>query len=218
MTELRLSRLFKEDRNLPFLYFITNRKLCYPKPLEDVVHKSLDVGIRFVQLREKDLNSLDLYNLAKKIKSLTTKYGAHLLINDRVDIALAIEAEGVHLPVASLPLAKIRQLLGNNKIIGKSIHLPNSLNDKDITGIDFVTLSPVFKSAEGKVYKTKTIGIHRLKKAISTIPVPVYALGGVQPGNINELKNVGVSGIAVSGGIMKASDIKKKVGEYILNY
>lgn len=213
MTESKLSRQFKEDKKLPFLYLITNRKLCHPKPLEEVIHKALDAGIRFVQLREKDLNSLDLYILANKIKNLTDKYRAYLLINDRVDIALSIEAEGVHLTETSLPTKKVRRLLGNNKIIGKSIHLPISLTQKGFTDIDFVTLSPVFK---GKEYKTEIIGMDRLKKAVSTIPVPVYALGGVTPDYVKKLRNAKVYGIAVSRGILEASDIKKSVEEYLI--
>lgn len=215
MTESKLSRLFKEDKKLPFLYFITNRKLCYPKPLEEVIHKALDAGIRFVQLREKDLNSLDLYILAKKVKNLTDQYGAYLLINDRVDIALSIEAEGVHLTETSLPTEKVRRLLGNNKIIGKSIHLPIAISKKGFTDIDFVTLSPVFNNP-GKEYKTKIIGIDRLKKAVSITPVPVYALGGITPDNVKKVRNAKVYGIAVSSGILKASDIKKSVEEYLI--
>lgn len=214
MTELKLSKQFREDEKFPFLYLISNRKLCHPKPLEEVILEALDSGIRFIQLREKDLNSNDLYNLSKKIKTLTNKYGAYLLINDRIDIALAINADGVHLPEACLPVAKVRKLLGKKKIIGKSLHVPVSLNDMDYAEIDFVTISPVFKPG-GKAYKPKTIGTSRLKNIISTIPVPVYCLGGVKPYHIDELKNAGASGIAVSSGIIKTSDIKKKVKQYL---
>lgn len=215
MTESKSLRRFKEDKKLPFLYLITNRKLCHPKPLEEVICKALDTGVRFIQLREKDLNSLDLYILAKKIKTLTSKYRAYFLINERIDIALAIDAEGVHLPEASLPVVKARKLLGNKKIIGKSTHLPISLSNRDYACIDFITLSPVF-NAGGKDYKLKTIGINRFKKTIITIPVPVYGLGGIKPNHINELKNAGVSGIAISSGIMKAFDLKKKAKEYLI--
>jgi len=214
MTESRLSGPFKEDKKLPFLYLITNRNICCPKPLEEVVLEALDNGIRFIQLREKDLNSRDLYILAKKIKNLTDKFRAYLLINERIDIALAINAEGVHLPEAGLPLEEARKLLGNNKIIGKSTHIPLSLSSNDYSCIDFVTLSPVFNPG-GKDYKAETIGISNLKKTISEIPVPVYALGGIKPDHIIELKRAGASGIAVSSGIMKADDIKNKVEEYL---
>ncbi len=212
MTESRLSRPFKEDK-LPFLYLITNRKRCHPKPLEEIVFKALDSGIRFIQLREKDLNSLDLYRLAKKIKKLTSKYKAVLLINDRLDIALAVDAEGVHLPEAGMPASEARKLIGNDKIIGKSLHLPISLSHSDYRFIDFVTLSPVYDPGE-KEYQVTTIGINQLKKSILDIPVPVYGLGGIEPGHLSGLKNTGVSGIAVSRGIMNAVDVEKKVKEY----
>ena len=210
----KLSRPFKVVKQLPFLYLITNRKLCHPKPLEEVIFKALDAGLRFVQLREKDLNSVDLYNLAKKIKALTNKYKAYLLINDRIDIALAIDAEGVHLPEGSLPVAKARELLGVDKILGKSIHYPISLNKREFAHIDFVSLSPVFNT-KGKNYTYKPIGIDQFKKTVSTAPVPVYGLGGIKPGNIKDLKISGASGIAISNGIMTASFIKKTVKEYL---
>ncbi len=214
MIESKLSRPFKEDKTLPFLYLITNRKLCHPKSLEAVILEALDSGVRFIQLREKDLNSHDLYLLAKKIKTLTNKYKAYLLINERVDIALAVDAEGVHLPEESLPVVEVRKLLGDKKIIGKSAHLPLYLNDNDFTSIDFITLSPVFNPG-GKNYEVEAIGINKVKEAILTTPVPVYALGGIKPNHINELKKAGSSGIAISSGIMKADDIKKEVEEYL---
>ncbi len=210
----KLSRPFKVVKQLPFVYLITNRKLCHPKPLEEVIFKALDAGIRFVQLREKDLNSVELYNLAKKIKALTNKYKAYLLINDRIDIALAIDAEGVHLPEGSLPVAKARELLGVDKILGKSIHYPISLNKKEYAHIDFVSLSPVFNT-KGKNYKYKPIGIDQFQRTVSTAPVPVYGLGGIKPGHLNDLKSSGASGIAISNGIMTTSYIKKTVKEYL---
>ncbi len=202
------------DKKLPFLYLITNRKLCHPKPFEEVISEALDSGIRFIQLREKDLNSRDLQILTEKIKTLTSKYKAMLLINGNVDVALAVDADGVHLPEASMPVAEVRKRLGKNKLIGKSIHLPLSLSDGDYNCIDFVTLSPVFNPGE-KDYSPETIGIERLKEIVPALPVSVYALGGIKPNHIIELKRAGASGIAVSSGIMKADDIKNKVEEYL---
>ena len=214
MTESKLSGPSREDKKLPFLYLITNRKLCHPKPLEEVILEALDSGIHLIQLREKDLNSRDLHILAEKIKTLTSKYKALLLINGNIDIALAVDADGVHLPEAGMSVAEVRKRLGNNKLIGKSIHLPLALSDDDYNCIDFVTLSPVYSPGE-KDYNPETIGIERLKKIVPGIPVPVYALGGIKPNHIIELKRAGVSGIAVSSGIMKAPDIKKRVEEYL---
>jgi thiamine-phosphate pyrophosphorylase len=214
MTESKLSGPSREDKKLPFLYLITNRKLCHPKPLEEVISEALDSGIRFIQLREKDLNSRDLHVLAGKIKPLTDKFKAILLINGNVDVALAVDADGVHLPEASMPVAEVRKRLGKNKLIGKSAHLPLSLSDDDYNYIDFVTLSPVF-NPDKKDYNPETIGIERLKKIVTGLPVPVYALGGIKPNQIVKLKRVGVSGIAVSSGIMKVPDTKNKVEEYL---
>ncbi len=210
-----MSQQVKQLNNkIPFLYLITNRKFCHPKPFEDVILEALDSGIRFIQLREKDLNSRALHILAEKIKTLTSKYKAFLLINGNLDIALAVDADGVHLPEEGVPVVEVRKRLGKNKLIGKSIHLPLSLSDDDYNYIDFVTLSPVFNPGE-KDYKVETIGISNIKKTIPRIPVPVYALGGIKPNHIIELKRAGASGIAVSSGIMKAPDIKKKVEEYL---
>jgi thiamine-phosphate diphosphorylase len=120
----------------------------------------------------------------------------------------------VHLPEASMPVAEVRKRLGKNKLIGKSIHIPLSLNDGDYNCIDFVTVSPVFNPGE-KDYSPETIGIERLKEIVPALPVSVYALGGIKPNHIIELKRAGASGIAVSSGIMKADDIKNKVEEYL---
>jgi thiamine-phosphate pyrophosphorylase len=126
------------------LYVVTDRQLTAGRPLRLIVEGALRGGARAFQLREKDLSPRELYPLALEMRQLTQTYGAHLLINDRVDVALAVGADGVHLTTTSLPVAVARHLLGPGRLIGVSTHsTPEAQNAAD-AGADFVVFGPVF--------------------------------------------------------------------------
>ena len=186
----------------------------------EVVRHALEGGVRAVQLREKDLSSAELYRLAFELRAMTRSYGARLLINDRLDIALAVEADGVQLGINSLPVAAARRLLGRQMIIGYSAHaIDEALRVQD-DGADFVTFSPVYYTPSKAAYG-EPCGVKKLASAASALDIPVIALGGLKQANISETLSANVQGIAVISAILAASDphvavvsLLKKIEEY----
>ena len=202
------------------LYLITDRHQTGGRPLSDVVRLSLEGGVRSVQLREKDLSSAELYRLAIEMRRLTRDFAARLILNDRLDIALAVEADGVHLGVNSLPVAAARRVLGPDKIIGYSAHTVDEALCAQTEGADFVTFGPVYRTPS-KVAYGEPCGVKKLEEAAALLEIPAIALGGISPANITEALSAGIHGIAVISAILTAVDprtatatLMKKIEEY----
>lgn len=202
------------------LYLITDRHQTGGRPLLEVARAALEGGVRAVQLREKDMSGAELYRLALELRALTRSYGARLLINDRLDIALAVEADGVQLGINSLPVAGARRLLGREMKIGYSAHAIDEALRAQVDGADFVTFSPVYHTPSKAAYG-KPCGVKKLASAASALDIPVIALGGIKQANITETLSANVQGIAVISAILAASDphvavvsLLKKIEEY----
>ncbi len=195
------------------LYLITGRKLIthYPS-LITAVGQALKGGVKAIQLREKDLGTRELLKLAYKMKDLTKRYKARLFINDRFDIALAVKADGVHLTQNSIPADAVRKAVKKKLLIGVSTHSLKEAKVAEKAGADFITLGPVYRTPS-KLKYGKPIGINTLKKVSRKIKIPVFAIGGVKQGRINELKSAGAYGAAMISEIFRAKDIKKKIEE-----
>ena len=176
------------------LYFVTDRRQTAGRPLSDVVHAALDGGVRAVQLRERDLEGGELYRLAGRLRDLTARYAARLLINDRLDVALAAGADGVHLGQTSLPVSTARQLLGPDKLIGVSTHSPDEITAAQ--GADFVVFGPVYFTPSKADYGQPQ-GLARLRQAVRHSPAPVFAIGGIQADRIAAVRSVGAHGVAL---------------------
>ncbi len=203
------------------LYLITDRHQTGGRELTEVVRQSLEGGVRAVQLREKDLSGAELYRLALELRALTRSYGARLMINDRLDIALAVEADGVHLGVNSLPVAAARRLLGRQMIIGYSAHALDEALCAQADGADFITFSPVYHTPSKAAYG-EPCGVKKLADAACALEIPVIALGGIGEANISEALSASVQGIAVISAILAAADpraaavsLLKKIEEYV---
>jgi thiamine-phosphate pyrophosphorylase len=202
------------------LYLITNRHQTGGRPLTEVVRRSLEGGVRAVQLREKDLSGAALYRLAVELRRLTSDFDARLIINDRLDIALAAEADGVHIGVNSLPLAAVRRVLGQGKIIGYSAHAIDEALRAQADGADFVTYGPVYPTPSKAAYGVPC-GVENLADAVSALEIPVIGLGGISQANITEALSANMQGIAVISAILAAADprvaaasLLKKIEEY----
>lgn len=202
------------------LYLITDRHQSGGRPLVDVVRAALEGGVRAVQLREKDLSGSELYRLALEMRQLTAEFGARLIINDRPDIALAVDADGVHIGVSSLPVAVTRTLLGSEKIIGYSAHAVEEAQAAQAAGADFVSYGPVFHTPSKAAYGAPC-GTAALAAAVAALTIPVVALGGINLTNLDETLAVAPGGIAVIGALMAAADpclaaasLQKKIEEY----
>lgn len=196
------------------IYLITDRNQTGNVRLLDVVEDALKGGVRGVQLREKDLSSRELYELAYDMRKLTTKYGAKLLINDRVDIALAVDADGVHLGLNSMPIHRVRRLLGNSRLIGLSCHNQINAIMAQESGADFITFGPVYYTASKANYG-KPVGIDKLEVVTHLLEIPVFALGGIKKENVREVTAAGASGISLVSAIIASNDPKSEAEDLI---
>lgn len=194
----------KPDFNL---YLITDRTQTKGRDLLWLLEQALDAGVKAIQLREKDLGGRDLFLLAEKVSNLCQSYRSALFVNERIDIALAVNAAGVQLGNASVPVALARQLLGGQKMIGLSTHSLGEALEAQQQGADFVLFGPVYFTPSKATYGAPQ-GLNKLKEVVEKISLPVYAIGGIKPENISDLRRLGVSGVALISAIM-SSDAPK---------
>lgn len=187
------------------LYVVTDRHLTGGRPLRLVVEAALQGGARAVQLREKDLLPRELYPLALEIRQLTQVYGARLLINDRVDVALAVKADGVHLTTTSLPTGCVRQILGSDRLIGVSTHTRAEAQAAVEQGADFVVFGPVFFTPSKAPYG-QPVGLDALRAVRGAVNAPLLAIGGIKQTNLDQVLAAGADGIAVISAIISADD------------
>ena len=187
------------------LYLITDRRLVAGGDLPAAVERALGGGAWAVQLREKDLPARQLYDLARELRAITFRYGAKLLINDRVDVALAAGADGVHLGGASIPPGEARRLLGPKALIGCSTHSAEEAAEAEAGGADFVTFGPVY-ATPSKAAHGPPVGVEALRHACAAARVPVFALGGVGPRNAGEVVAAGAYGVAAISAVFAAED------------
>ena len=185
------------------LYLITDRLRNVEHRLVEVVEEALKGGVRAVQLREKDLPSRDLYELAYELRKVTTRYNARLFVNDRLDIAMAVDADGVHLGERSIPIHRARRVLGEKKLIGVSCHNQVSAIAAQETGADFITYGPVFFTPSKAPYG-EPVGLDKLEIVTSLLRIPVFALGGIKRSNTRQVMEAGASGIALISAIISA--------------
>lgn len=188
------------------LYLITDRHGLPPgRSLIETVAAALEGGVRAVQLREKDLCPRELLPLALELRQLTRRCGARLLINDRIDIAQAVEADGVHLAGTSLPTAMARHLLGPSALIGVSTHQIDEVLAAARDGADFVTFGPVYPTPSKAAYGAP-VGLEALRRVCAATSLPIFALGGVKSNHIPQLLSAGAAGIALISAIFSATD------------
>jgi thiamine-phosphate pyrophosphorylase len=196
------------------LYLITDRKQTGDIVLTDIIEEALKGGVRAIQLREKDLSSRELYELAFELRKLTNRYDARLFINDRIDIALAVDADGVHLGLNSMPLHRVRRIVGSNKLIGLSCHNQVNAIMAQENGADFITFGPVYYTASKAQYG-KPVGIEKLEVVSHLLQIPVLALGGIKKGNIHEVMAAGASGISLVSAVI-ANDNPRRAAEEMI--
>ena len=199
------------------LYLVTDRNQTAGRDLLWVVEESLQGGLKAVQLREKDLSGKELFVLALKMRELCRRYEALLFINDRVDVALAVDADGVQLGEASIPVKDARRLLGQDKLIGASTHSQREAETAQENGADFVLFGPVYFTPSKAPYGAPQ-GIDPLKKIVEKISLPVYAIGGINAANIDQTRRTGVAGIALISAVMTASDPKLATEEILASF
>jgi len=194
------------------LYLITDRRLASGENLLSAVEHALAGGVRAVQLREKDLGSRELLELARKMRALTSTYGAKLLINDRVDIALAADADGVHLGRESISIRDARRLMGPDRLVGCSTHTAKQLAEAEADGADFAVFGPVYFTPSKAAFGPP-LGVDTLKRARAWTRIPVFALGGVGAENIHEVIAAGADGVALISAVLSAKDPRQAASD-----
>ncbi|MFI5394479.1 MAG: thiamine phosphate synthase [Candidatus Binatia bacterium] len=187
------------------LYLVTDRHRTVGRPLLGVIEAALQGGVDAVQLREKDLPAAELFDLACKVRELCRRHGARLLINDRIDVALAAGADGVHLPVDSFAPAEARRLLGLNAFIGVSTHRLDEARAAVIGGADFIVFGPVFETPSKRPFGPPA-GEAALAGVTQKLALPVLAIGGITADRARTVRLLGASGVAVSSAILQSDD------------
>lgn len=195
------------------LYLITDRRQTLTGDLATVIHDACQAGVKAIQLREKDLTARELFSLAANIQSTCRTTNTKLFINERADIAHALDLDGVQLTSRSFPVQAARKILAPEKLIGVSTHSLNeaSLAEKD--GSDFLLFGPVFPTLSKYRYG-KPQGLEKLKDMTRKTKIPVFAVGGITPERALKCVENGAFGVAVISAIMKSQNIGKKVEEF----
>jgi thiamine-phosphate pyrophosphorylase len=193
------------------LYLVTDRDILVDTDIYTAVEKSIKGGVTLVQLREKKLGTLEFYNIAVKIKSITDKYKIPLIINDRIDIAVAIDCTGVHLGQNDMPMNIARIIMGNNKIIGVSASTLEEAQKAEKQGADYVGVGAMFPTTTKD--DAKAVSVQCLKEIKKGITIPVVAIGGINENNVALLRTANIDGIAVVSAILGKKNAKKAAEE-----
>jgi thiamine-phosphate pyrophosphorylase len=192
-------------RPIPSLYLVTDRRQTHGRSLLDVVHAALDGGVDAVQLREKDLGGAALLALAEELRGLTARYDATLLVNDRVDVALAAGADGVHLGQAGMPPGIARRLVGAERLVAVSTHSLAEAVEAETAGANFVVFGPVYPTASKAAYGPPC-GVEEVRAVAAAVRIPVLAIGGITVARTPEVRAAGAAGVAVVSAIVGAGD------------
>jgi thiamine-phosphate pyrophosphorylase len=190
------------------VYLITDGSRLNGIGLVDAVTEALKGGVRAVQLREKSMSAKGLLDAAKALRRVTDGFKARLFVNDRLDVAMLSNADGVHLGQGGIGPRRAREFLGKRRLIGVSCHSMKEAVLAEEGGADFITFGPVYFT-ESKAGYGSPLGIHALREATRAVGVPVYAIGGVSKDRAQEVMSAGAHGIAVIGAVFGSPDIRK---------
>ncbi len=193
------------------VYAVTDRAWLNGKALEEAVEKAIQGGATFIQLREKQLSYEAFLDQAWKIKKVTEQYHVPFVINDNVEIALAVDADGVHVGQKDMQAGMVRQKLGENKIIGVSVQTVEQALSAEKNGADYLGVGAVFSTSTK--LDASEVSFETLQNICRAVSIPVVAIGGIGTSNIAKLKNSGIDGVAVISAIFAQKDIQKATQE-----
>ncbi|AUN16567.1 thiamine-phosphate synthase [Clostridium botulinum] len=198
------------------LYLITDRRFLKGRQLKKVVEDAILGGVTIVQVREKDVSTREFYNVAKEVKEVTDYYRVPIIINDRLDIAQAIDANGVHLGQKDMHLNIAREILGKDKIIGISVGNVKEALEAQNNGADYLGIGTIFPTGSKKDVDA-IIGIDGLSKIKDSISIPSVAIGGINKTNFKDVLKTGIEGISVISAILDEDDIKLAANNLLIN-
>lgn len=194
------------SKNQLQLYLVTDSSIVIGTSLEVAVEKAILGGVKIVQLREKQMSSKEFYELALRIKAITTKYHIPLIINDRLDIALAVDASGLHIGQNDLPASIARKLLGPTKILGVSAATLDEAIEAEKAEADYIGIGAFFPTNTKS--DTRSVSLEQLNEIKKQINIPTVAIGGINQENARAVLENGADGIAVVSAILNQSDPK----------
>ena len=196
------------------LYLVTNRDLMYAKSVEECVEQAVRGGTTVVQIREKTASSREFYEIAKRTRKITKKYGVPLIINDRADIALAVNADGLHIGQKDLPYKEARRIMGKNKIIGVSAsNLAEALAAAAEKDVDYLGVGAMFTTDTKK--DADSTSMDELRRIREEVKLPLVAIGGINKTNIPLFAGTGIDGIAVVSAIVSQKDASEAARELV---
>lgn len=197
------------------LYLITDRKLFKDNfSLFTAIENALKGGLKAVQLREKDLGTRELLPMAYRLREITNAYTAKLFINDRLDIALAVKADGVHLGQKSMPAHAVKKVVQDKLLIGVSTHNLNEAIEAERGGADFITLGPLYETSSKLKYGAP-IGVDALRKVKPNVTIPVLGIGGITLDTVREVMDAGADGVALISGILASKNITETTEAFL---
>jgi len=192
------------------LYCITSEEHSRGRSNIEVVSEMIKAGVKVIQYREKEKKLLQKYNECLKIREMTKEAGVTFIVNDHVDIAILVKADGVHIGQDDLPIEKVRELVGEEMIIGISTHSPKQAEDAVKRGADYIGVGPIYKTYTKKDV-CEPVGLDYLRYVVKNISIPHVAIGGIKQHNMHEVIKCGAKCIAMVTEIVGADNIGKKI-------
>ena len=202
------------SHSLSGLYIILDPSVCSPRPLIEVLKTATEAGAVLFQYRNKTASMKDAYVEALALRQAAAKAGVLFIVNDRCDLALAIDADGVHLGQGDLPLDLARKVMGPEKLIGISTHSPTQVREATAGKPDYLGFGPIFTPGS-KQDHDPVVGLEGLRTIRSLTSLPVFAIGGIQIDQVGEVVRAGANGVAVISAILKAPDISHAVKMFL---
>ena len=199
---------------LSSLYIILDPSICPSRPLMEVLNTAAAAGAVLFQYRNKTASMKDAYVEALALRQAAAKAGVLFIVNDRCDLALAIDADGIHLGQGDLPLDLARKVMGPEKLIGISTHSPMQVRDATAGKPDYLGFGPIFTPGS-KQDHDPVVGLEGLRAIRSLTPLPVFAIGGIYLDRVNDVVRAGADGVAVISAILKAPDISHAVRSFL---
>lgn len=193
------------------LYVITEQALSHGKTNDEVVEQALKGGAQWIQLREKTWSKERYFAEAQKLSKLCKKYHATFIVNDYVDIACEVDADGVHLGQEDMPLAEAKKIATKKLMYGKSTHSLQQALNAESEGADYISIGPIFQTRA----KPYTVGVKLITEVKNNIKIQFVAIGGINENNIHEVLYAGANWIAMISAVVRAEDIKRTTEEYM---
>ena len=198
------------------IYLVTDEKACLGKDFYVCIEEAIKGGVKIVQLREKNISTKDFYEKALKVKEICKNYEVLFIINDRLDIAQAVEADGVHLGQSDMPIEKAREILKDKFLIGATARNIEEAKKAELLGADYIGSGAIFGTSTKD--NAKKLEMEDLKKIVNSVKIPVFAIGGININNVWILKNIGLQGVCSVSGILSEKDCKKAVELMLKNF